>query len=147
MSTTTRAIPSLDELLARIEEIRPILERNVGETEANRRVAQENIDALAEAGAFKVTVPRRYGGFEMTVREKLLVSAAVGRSCGSTAWVVALINVCNWMAGVLPEHAQADIFGANPEARVAGVLNPSADVRTADGGYVVSGRWPWASGS
>ncbi|MDQ6840796.1 MAG: oxidoreductase [Actinomycetota bacterium] len=149
MATTQSSTeaPTLEALLARINETRPILERNIGQTESDRRVAQQNIDALTAAGAFKVTVPRRFGGYQMTVREKLEVSAAVAESCGSTAWVVALINVCNWMAGVLPEQAQQDIFGANPNAKVAGVLNPSTDVRKVDGGFVVSGKWPWASGS
>jgi 3-hydroxy-9,10-secoandrosta-1,3,5(10)-triene-9,17-dione monooxygenase len=40
-----------------------------------RRIAQANIDALTNAGAFKVTVPRRFGGYEMTIRETLEVSA------------------------------------------------------------------------
>jgi alkylation response protein AidB-like acyl-CoA dehydrogenase len=144
---TSLQVPSLKELLLRIEETKPILTANVGETEANRRIAQANIDALTDAGVFKVTVPRRFGGYEMTIREKLEVSAAVAEACGSTGWVVALTNVCNWMASVLPDQAQQDIFGANPEAKVAGVLNPSADVRKVEGGYQVSGQWPWASGS
>lgn len=103
--------------------------------------------ALAQAGAFKVTIPRRYGGYQMTIREQLEVSAAVAEACGSSGWVVALINVCNWMASTLPEQGQDDIFATNPEARVAGVLNPSKEVRRVDGGYQVSGQWPWASGS
>ncbi|MFZ0040026.1 MAG: oxidoreductase, partial [Solirubrobacteraceae bacterium] len=144
---TTPAASPLAELLDRIDETRPILERNAVQTEADRRVVQENIDALSAAGAFRVFVPRRFGGCEMTVHEKLEVTSAIAESCGSTAWVVALINVCDWMAGVLPDEAQQDIFGANPDARVAGVLNPSTDVRKVDGGYVVSGKWPWASGS
>jgi hypothetical protein len=53
----------------------------------------------------------------------------------------------DWMAAELPEQGQQDIFGATPDARVAGVLNPSADVHKVDGGYEVSGQWPWASGS
>jgi alkylation response protein AidB-like acyl-CoA dehydrogenase len=149
MSTapTSLDVPTLEQLLLRIEETKPILTANVDETEANRRVAQANIDALTEAGAFKVTVPRRFGGYEMTIREKLEVSAAVAEACGSTGWVVALTNVCNWMASVLPDQAQQDIFGSNPDAKVAGVLNPSADIRKVEGGYEVSGEWPWASGS
>jgi alkylation response protein AidB-like acyl-CoA dehydrogenase len=146
-ASTSRGVPTLEQLLARIEEIKPILTANVDETEANRRVAQANIDALTEAGVFKVTVPRRFGGYEMTIREKLEVSAAVAEACGSTGWVVALTNVCNWMASVLPDRAQQEIFGANPDAKVAGVLNPSADVQKVEGGYAVSGQWPWASGS
>lgn len=39
----------------------------------------------------------------------------MAESCGSTAWVVALTNVCNWMASVLPDQAQQDIFGDNHE--------------------------------
>ncbi len=149
MTTTEPSLqtPTLPELLARIDEIRPILERNVGRSEVDRRLAQESVDALTEAGMFKVTIPRRFGGYEMTARAKIEVSAAVAESCGSSAWVVAIVNGCNWMASLLPDQAQQDIFGANPEAKVAGVLNPSSDVRKVDGGFIVSGKWPWASGS
>ena len=59
---TTAAPPTLQELLARIDEIRPILERNADQTEAERRVPQENIDAVTAAGAFKASAPRRFGG-------------------------------------------------------------------------------------
>jgi alkylation response protein AidB-like acyl-CoA dehydrogenase len=144
---TSLPVPTLEELLLRIEQTKPILTANVEETEANRRIAQANIDALTDAGAFKVAVPRRFGGYEMTIRETLEVSAVVAEACGSTGWVVALTNVCNWMASVLPDQAQQDIFGADADAKVAGVLNPSADVRKVEGGYQVSGQWPWASGS
>lgn len=146
-TSTSAEVSTLRELLARIHETGPILERNVNQTEADRRVAEENIDALTAAGAFKVMTPRRFGGYQMTLRENLEISAAIAESCGSTAWVVTLINVCNWMAGGLADQAQRDIFGVNPDVKVAGVLNPSSDVRKVDGGYQVSGKWPWASGS
>jgi len=146
-TATASAAPTLQELLARIDEARPILDRNADQAEVERRIPQENIDALGAAGAFRVMTPRRFGGYEMTIREKLEVSAAVAESCGSTAWVVALTNVCNWMAGTLGDQAQQNIWGENPDARVAGVLNPSDAVRKVDGGYEISGKWPWASGS
>ncbi len=60
---TELPVPTLPRLVGRIEEIRPVLERNAGQTEVDRRVAEENIDALTAAGAFKVTVPRRFGAF------------------------------------------------------------------------------------
>ncbi len=140
-------VPTLEALLGRIDETRPVLERNVNQTEADRRVAQENIDALTRAGAFKTMTPRRFGGYEMTIREKMAVTAAVAESCGSTAWVVALSNVCSWLASLLPDQAQEEIFGADPDAKIAGVLAPSPDVRKVPGGYEVSGTWPWATGS
>jgi alkylation response protein AidB-like acyl-CoA dehydrogenase len=135
------------DLLARAAELRPLLERNAARGEEDRRIADESIDALADAGLFKITVPRRFGGYEIDIRTKLEVSAAVAEADGATAWVLALTNVCNWLVGLYHDEAQQDIFGADPNARVCGVLNPSADVRREGAGLVVSGRWPWASGS
>src|SRR5580658_7181317 len=98
MSATTEAVPTREQLIERATALRPILERNADEAERTRRIPQENIDALREAGLLKVTVPRRFGGYEVMVGTKLAVSEAVAMgTCGSTAWVTALINVCNWM--------------------------------------------------
>jgi hypothetical protein len=74
----------------------------------------------------------------MTIREKLEVSAAVAEACGSTGWVVALTNVCNWMAAELPEQGQQDIFGATPDARSGAGLHPHE--RAHDQGAMVRGR-------
>ena len=148
MTPATDAAPTRDELVERADALRPILERNAVEAEETRRIPQENIDALREAGLLRVTVPRRYGGYEVPVGTKMAVSEAVARNgCGSTAWVTALINICNWMGGTLDEQAQDDIWGTNPDAMIAGVLAPSPEVTKVDGGYRVSGKWPWASGS
>jgi 3-hydroxy-9,10-secoandrosta-1,3,5(10)-triene-9,17-dione monooxygenase len=136
-----------DELLERAAALRPVLERNAAKGEEDRRIADESIDALVEAGLFKITVPRRFGGYEVDIRTKLEVSAAVAEGDGATGWVLALINVCHWLVGLYRDQAQQDIFGADPDARVCGVLAPSVETRREDGGLVVSGRWPWASGS
>ena len=136
-----------DELLERAAALRPVLERYAAKGEEDRRIADESIDALVEAGLFKITVPRRFGGHEVDIRTKLEVSAAVAEGDGATGWVLALINVCHWLVGLYRDQAQQDIFGADPDARVCGVLAPSVETRREDGGLVVSGRWPWASGS
>lgn len=145
MTTTTQ---THEGLLDRIAGLKPLLEKNALKTEQDRRVPDENIDALRDAGAFKVPVPKRYGGYEGSVRDKIETSRAVALAgCGSTAWVTALQNVCAFFAGVMNEQAQDDIWADNPDARVAGVLTPSATSRKVDGGYIVNGAWNWASGS
>lgn len=133
-------------LLDRIAAIRPILEKNAGQTEADRRVVEENITLLKDAGAFKIMVPKRYGGWQTDIRTKLEVSREVAKGCGSTAWVTALMNVCSFFVSLMNEQAQDDVWGANPEARIAGVFNPTAQSRKVDGGIVVTGAWNWASG-
>jgi alkylation response protein AidB-like acyl-CoA dehydrogenase len=138
---------TIDGLLERIAAIRPILEKNAAQTESDRRVVDENIEALKDAGAFKIMVPNRYGGWQADIRTKLEVSREVAKGCGSTAWVTALMNVCSFFVGLMNEQAQDDVWGANPEARIAGVFNPTAQTRKVDGGIIVTGAWNWASGS
>lgn len=138
---------TIDGLLERIAAIRPILEKNAAQTESDRRVVDENIEALKDAGAFKIMVPARYGGWQADIRTKLEVSREVAKGCGSTAWVTALMNVCSFFVGLMNEQAQDDVWGADPEARIAGVFNPTAQTRKVDGGIVVTGAWNWASGS
>ncbi|HEY7626195.1 MAG TPA: acyl-CoA dehydrogenase family protein, partial [Ilumatobacteraceae bacterium] len=133
-------------LLDRIAAIRPILEKNAAQTEAERRVVEENITLLKDAGTFKIMVPKRYDGWQADIRTKLEVSREVAKGCGSTAWVTALMNVCSFFVSLMNEQAQDDVWGANPDARIAGVFNPTAQSRKVDGGIVVTGAWNWASG-
>ena len=91
-------------------------------------------------------VPQRFGGYQTSIRTYIEVMAEVGRGCGSTAWVASLINVCAWLAGLFPERAQQDVWGADRDAWVAGSLAPNGVAVPVDGGWRVSGRWPWASG-
>lgn len=135
------------ELVARAKELRPLLAKNAATGERDRRVAEESIEALADAGLFQLTVPKRYGGHQTSMRTVLDVSAAVGEADGGTAWIVALINVCNWMTSLFPVQAQDEVFGSDPKARVSGVLTPTSETRKVAGGWQVSGKWYYNSGA
>ncbi|WP_405771881.1 acyl-CoA dehydrogenase family protein [Streptomyces sp. NBC_00080] len=149
---TTASATSTAETLAQTPQqsasaLVPLLQSNAARTETDRKVAEENIQALTDAGLFRLTVPRRLGGLETDFRTFLEVTSELARGCGSTAWVVTLINVCNWLVGLYPEQAQQEVWGDDPHARVCGVLAPSATSRPVVGGHMVSGRWGFASGS
>ena len=139
--------PSAAELIARVRELQPLIRENAARGEQDRRVAEESIRALEKAGILKIAQPKRYGGYETSMRTMLDVSAAVGEADGGTSWVVTLLNVCAWMTGTYPQQAQDDVWGADPGALVSGVLAPTSESRKVDGGHVVTGRWFWNSGS
>jgi 3-hydroxy-9,10-secoandrosta-1,3,5(10)-triene-9,17-dione monooxygenase len=139
--------PTRDELLDRAAALRPLLERNAAQTEADRRLVDESLEAVREAGLLRIVNPKRFGGYETDIRTMLDVSATLATGCGSTGWVVNLINVCSWLVGLYPRQTQEEVWGSDPDTRVAGALAPTATTRRVDGGLVVSGRWPWSSGS
>ena len=134
-------------LIARAREIRPLLERNASQTDSLRRLPDDVVRALRENGLCRLMVPKRHGGYQTSVRTYIEVMAEIGRGCGSTAWVASLINVCEWLAGLFPDRAQQDVWGADRDAWIAGSLAPNGIAVPVDGGWRVSGKWPWASGS
>lgn len=142
-----REAAELAALLERIAEIRPLIAGNAAEGEENRRVSEESIRALADAGAFKVSLPTRYGGYGLGHRAALDVGREVARADGGTAWVVSLINSGAWYTRVFPIEAQDDIFANDPDARVSVVITPTGTARKVDGGYRVSGKWFYNSGA
>ena len=144
---TMTAVPTREELVARAVALQPRLREHAAKIEADRRVPEEIIDLLAEAGMFKLSTPKRYGGYESGMRAMLDVSAALAEGDASSSWVVTLVNVCNYMAGLFKVQAQDDVFGADPEARVTGVLSPTSTSVKVDGGWRVTGRWYYNSGS
>jgi alkylation response protein AidB-like acyl-CoA dehydrogenase len=121
-------------LVARAAELVPVLQANANRTEDERRIAEENITAIEDAGLFTIMQPRRYGGLETDFRTKLEVTRELARGCGSTAWTTSLINVCD------------EVWKDNPGNRIAGVLAPTGTAEPADGGYRVTGRWEWCTG-
>lgn len=146
-STPTTTVPTKEELVQRARDLRPLLEKNSARGELEGQVVQESIDALVDAGLFKLAVPKRYGGYETNMRTMMEVTAAIGEADGGTAWVATILNGTNWLAGLFSEQARDDVFGADPDARVCGVITPTSTATRVDGGYRVTGQWFFASGS
>jgi alkylation response protein AidB-like acyl-CoA dehydrogenase len=138
--------PTAQELVERARELAPLLRKNAAAGEANRRVEEETIEAATNAGLMKVCTPKRYGGWEMNTRAMLDVSAAVAEADGGAGWVVNLNNICCWLTSLFPVRAQDEVFGDNPDARVSGVLNPTATATKVAGGFRISGTWHYNSG-
>ncbi|MCV7376944.1 acyl-CoA dehydrogenase family protein [Mycolicibacterium arabiense] len=124
----------------------PLLRGNAARIEADRRIPDEVIGALEDAGLFRLMQPMRHGGLEETFETKLAVMRELGRGDGATAWVASLMSGAAWFAGMCGDELQDEIWDADPHARIAGVTAPSGAVVPADGGYRLTGRWGYCSG-
>jgi alkylation response protein AidB-like acyl-CoA dehydrogenase len=91
-------------------------------------------------------VPRRAGGASATMRTQIEVVTELGRGSAGAAWQLGLLMNTTAAGASLPAPAAERIFRTGREL-VCGVTMPVGTARPADGGYVVDGRWPYASGS
>jgi 3-hydroxy-9,10-secoandrosta-1,3,5(10)-triene-9,17-dione monooxygenase len=134
-----------ERLIAQVRELIPLLAANASKVESDRRISEDNVEALDRLGLFKLMVPKRWGGYEASPATVLRVGAELAKGCAATAWVQVIIEGSSWMASLLPDAGQEEIF-ASGAPRVCGVITPTATSRNVAGGYLVSGRWSFASG-
>ncbi len=142
----TTDVPTREQLVRRASELVPVLRKNAVWAEENRRIHEESIEALADAGVFKLRTPVRYGGYEVDTRTLVDVAAELGRGDGSTAWVASVFWIPTWMASLFPDHVQDEVF-STPDVRICGTLSPTAMAAPAEGGVVVNGKWGFISGA
>jgi len=138
--------PARPDVVGRVSGLRPLVSRHAAWAEQNRRIHDEVIEALADAGMFKLRTPARYGGYEADTRTLVDVGTELGRADGSTAWTASVYWIPTWMAGLFPQAVQDEVF-ATPDVRICGTLSPSAQAAPVDGGVVVNGRWGFISGA
>ena len=134
------------EILAKASALVPLLHKNAERTELEKRVPDENVDALAAAGLWGLTRPRERGGFETNIRTVVEVISELGRGCGSTSWIVAVSSIIQWAISFLSEEAQTEIYELSPDPRFSATFAPTAKTERVDGGLRVTGRWGWVSG-
>jgi alkylation response protein AidB-like acyl-CoA dehydrogenase len=95
---------------------------------------------------FRLLSPREIGGAEADPITFLKVVEAASNADGSVGWCVLIGGCYATFAGMLPAEGARAIYG-DPATISAGAFRPHGVAREVDGGYVVTGRWPLASGS
>ncbi len=114
-------------------------------TEERRRLPPELVAALADAGVYRLLVPESAGGLEAHPRVLVEVVEALARGDGAVGWCAAINATSGLLAGYLPPAAAREIH-ADPRAISGGVFAPRGRAVPGDGGFTVTGRWPFASG-
>src|SRR5580692_6730202 len=138
--------PDLAELKSRLARVRPEIEARAHATEKACRVPEESISALRAIGYFDIVKPAVFGGFEHDFDVLVELNIELAKSCASTAWVGGLLAAHQWLIASFHEQAQRDVWDANPDAVACGSYAPATRAVATNGGYLLTGRWSFASG-
>lgn len=139
-------VPDQAELVRRVSEVLPTVAASADWHEENRRLHGSTVEALTDAGVFRMRVPSRFGGYECDMRTVKEVGSLLGSTDGSTAFAVALWWISSWIVGMFPDEVQDEVF-ANADVRVCGTLAPTATALPKEDGIVVNGRWGFNTGA
>lgn len=123
------------------------LRRRSSEIETARQLPADIASRFAEAGFYRLCVPKAYGGVEADPLTLSNVIETLAEADGSAAWCVMICATTGLVAAYMPEATARDIFERDPNMIVAGVFAPRGTAVEEGDHYVVNGRWQWGSGS
>jgi 3-hydroxy-9,10-secoandrosta-1,3,5(10)-triene-9,17-dione monooxygenase len=139
--------PSRKDLVARAQALIPALNSRWSKTNEARCISQETIDDFQTAGFFKIFQPKRYGGFELNPNALFESQIEIARACPSSAWVLGVVAVHNWQLALFSEETQDEVWAENPKTLISSSYMPVGKVQRVEGGFRLSGRWGFSSGS
>ena len=139
-------LPTGEDMISRMRALKPLLQEQALSNERLRSLTQKIDAVLRETGAFTMMLPRRWGGPGLSLVDYCRASVEIGKGDLAASWVVQIINTTTWAASLAPDVIQEELFGQGP-ALVCGVVNVQGTAHKVAGGYRVSGKWPYSSGS
>jgi len=130
-----------DEVLAQIES-------KSDEQRANRQMSAEVVQSLKDCGFYRMMLPKKWGGMECKPQEFFAEQIRIAEADMSTAWASGIIAVHAFQIALMSEEAQREVYADDPNTLVSSSYNPvGAVAESCDGGFMLSGRWGWSSGS
>jgi len=133
-------------LLAAVNDLAPQVHSLTGQIEAQRRLPQPLVDAMADAGVFRMLIPHALGGLEVDVTTLIRVIEATATLDGSVGWSTMIGATGGITSGYLNQAAAQEIFGSDPNVVTAGAIAPRGKALPVKNGFHVTGRWPFNSG-
>jgi alkylation response protein AidB-like acyl-CoA dehydrogenase len=133
------------DMLAAARDLGPTIREYAAETERTRQCPPTLVEILHKHRMFDMITPAKYGGLEDTIPNMVRVLEELATHDASTGWVVGIGNGTAIISAFLPEEDARAMFV--PGAVSGGAQAPNGRATPVDGGYRVSGRWPFGSGS
>ena len=141
------AAADLSQLRQGARELVPRLRERAAECEQLRHVPDDVVREFRKARFFRILQPARFGGLELDYGLAQIAMSELGRGCGSSSWVQAVVASHGWLLGRFPLEAQEAVWGEDPDATMS-TASRTADgqIQEVPGGFILDGHWSFSSG-
>lgn len=146
VATLGESLDAGEALLERARDFVPRIKELARTMEQNRRLDDELINAMDDAGLFSIITPKRWGGAGLGPRELAAVLEVIGSADCSTGWITSFFNIHNNWLCRFPRETQEQLYKGRSSVRCAATFAPPGKAERVEGGYRISGRWPYCSG-
>lgn len=141
------AIPSPQILIERARAMIPVLKARARQCTLERNVPAETVAEMQEAGFFRILQPKRWGGYEMHPNVFFEVQKLLAEGCMSSGWMYGVLGCHPYELALFDDRAQQEVWGEDTAMLVSSTYQPVGKVTHVDGGFRLSGRWGFSTGS
>lgn len=140
-------VPTPEELVDRARAMIPTLKARARKCTKDGNVSVETIAEMQAAGFFRILQPKRWGGYEMHPNIFFDVQKLLAEGCMSTGWMYGVVGCHPYELALFHDQAQADIWGEDSSMLASSTYQPVGKVEHTEGGFYLSGRWGFSTGS
>jgi alkylation response protein AidB-like acyl-CoA dehydrogenase len=134
-------------LVKAARELQPLVREQAPVADELRHVPEPMVRAMADAGLYSVAAPACFGGAEADPVTTIDTIEAISEADGSIGWVLMIgIETVGIGGSLMDPEVAARLFAEHPDLVMCGALNPQGRAVATEGGWRVTGRWPFASG-
>lgn len=142
----TRTTDRVAQYLTVIQELVPLIAEHRQAFDYYRRLPDPVFKALAEAGLFRLWLPEALGGPGLSPLQFMEIVEKASALDGSVGWLVGNGGGMSRAGGYLPEQIARAWF-SDPYAFIVAATGSVGTAAPTEGGYRVTGRWPFGSGA
>ncbi len=106
---------TVDALLEKVQAIAPTIRRYAQEAEQARRLSRPVVDAMEQAGLYRMARAKAFGGLELDPVSMFQVVEEVARHDSAAGWNLQLSLVVDLVLAWLPDEGAAEILEGHPE--------------------------------
>ena len=134
-----------ESILVAAQALQPAVDAQRREIDELSRLPDTVVDAMREAGIFRIAMPRELGGPELDPVQQVKVLEALFRIDGSVGWCGLIGCDAGYYQAAVDPEVRSELF-PRLDMIAAGQFVPKGRAEAVEGGYQVSGRWSFASG-
>ena len=127
--------------------LQPVVRGYHDEIEREQRLPKALVEQFHAAGFYSLVMPRALGGLQADPLTYVRVVELLAEAAGSAGWNVANNSIGQLVTLGLPDEGVHEIYAQRPDTVIAGTaVMGGGRALPVDGGYRVTGRWPFGTG-
>jgi alkylation response protein AidB-like acyl-CoA dehydrogenase len=144
--STLRLPNDASAILANCRAIGPRLAELAPEGEQLRQLPDEAVALMRAAGGYRIAMPRAWGGPETTPTEQVLIIEELCKWSGAAGWCAMIGSDGGYYSAGLDQQV-ARAMWADIDTPTGSTAFPPGRAVAVEGGYRITGRWPYGSGN